>query len=514
MNTVFRMALLVLCCLAGCTTIPDDLGRSDVDALTAERGRASAVQPESVLTELIRQSGNQPLSKEDAVRITLLNNAELQASYARLGFAAADVYQAGRIRNPVLSASVLNPDVAGEVNQITLGLAASFTDLLTLSARKRMSASSFATMKATIGAEVMHKAAAAEQAWYGYTGAQQVEALRRQIALAADLSSQLAERYFTAGNITARELALERAVASEARLAVLSAASATLQARTELAIVMGLSSGADWTTAAELGLPLEREDELPELISLAEASRLDLLAARTETDLLADRLGVVNWTRWLGDLDIGIERERETDGARLTGPSLAWEIPIFTQNKDQQLRAEAEFKAQIAEVQRLINAIDNSVRLAHAEVLNSRTRINEYRDVLIPQRIESVARAQEELNFMLIGVFELLSLKQEEYAAYQEYLESVRDYWQSRARLSMAVGRTLPSSLAAEIVLIETGELLQSSTDDKSHAETDHSTMDHSRMNHSGMDQPGMDDPGVSQPDHSGHTIDDQGEQP
>ncbi len=519
--------------LAGCTAIPDDLGRSDVDALAEQRGRYSvAADSEQARTDLIAGLTSTPLGTEDAVRITLLNNAGLQASYARLGFAAADVYEAGRIRNPVFSASVLNPDAAGEMNQITLGLAASFTDLLTLPARKSLSTAAFAAMQASVGAEIMHTAADAEAAWHGYAGAQQVEALRRQIALAAQLSAQLAGRYFEAGNINARELALERAAASEARIAHLDAAAATHAARTELALLMGLSSSDGWTVPGQLNLPLPREDELEDLLALAENSRLDLAAARAEAELLADQLGVVNWTRWLGEFEAGVEHERETDGARLTGPTLAWEIPIFTQNRDQQLRAEAELKMAIAEVAGTLNAVDNEVRLAHAQVLNTRERIAEFREVLIPQRIETVARAQEELNFMLIGAFELLAIKQEEYRAYQEYLEAVRDYWQARAQLAMAVGRTLPSSRDADFQPIETHTLLQpgAAENHPGHSghgsgEMDHSGMDHSEVNHSvrehstgdedGKDQSEMDHSKMNHDMNSGdHSQHHQGESP
>ena len=48
---------------------------------------------------------------------------------------------------------------------------------------------------------------------------------------------------------------------------------------------------------------------------------------------------------------------------------------------------------------------------------------------------------------MLIGIFELLMTKQQEYNAYQGYLEVVRDYWLARTELTRAVGNTLPSSV-------------------------------------------------------------------
>jgi cobalt-zinc-cadmium efflux system outer membrane protein len=47
---------------------------------------------------------------------------------------------------------------------------------------------------------------------------------------------------------------------------------------------------------------------------------------------------------------------------------------------------------------------------------------------------------------MLLGVFELLALKQDEFHAYQGYIEAIRDYWLARADLGLATGTQLPST--------------------------------------------------------------------
>lgn len=496
----FISTLLVLILfLAGCTTIPPDLGKSDVDTLISDRGKPVDHQETGAAVKaFVSILMESPLTPDSAIRIALVNNPQLQAAYARLGFAAADVYQAGRVRNPVFGFSLFFPNLPTEANQLTLGLVASFTDLITMPARKRLSAGAFAALKSSIGAEILEVAAEAEHALYEYAGAQQVEALRDQVASAAALSAALAKRYYEAGNMNARELALERAAASEARLDALDAALKTQAARTILATVLGLSTGGDWTAHGQLYLPLPQEDELDVLLALAFESRLDLAAARTNATVLADRLGVVNWTRWLGELDIGVSRERETDGSRITGPELAWELPIFNQHKDALLQAEAELKIAIADVQRLTIAVDNSVRLAFAELQNARMRIAEYQQELIPQRIEAVSRAQEEVNFMLIGVFELIVTKKQEYNAYQGYLEAIRDYWLARADLSLATGNTLPSSAAIGEIRVETENFLKSQP-----ANMDHSG--HGAMKR-GIDE--MENVDETKPmDHSGHKI-------
>ena len=443
MKTLLKPAvvLVAVSLLNGCTSIPADSGRSEVDQLLAARG-----QPvDNSAGDLLATLTSAPLSAESAIRIALINNPQLQASYANLGFAAADVYEAGRVRNPILSGAFLDTNAAGERDQVTYGLVVSFTDLITLPARTRLSRGAFAAMKQQVGADVLGVAAAAEKAYYEYVGAQQVAALRAQIANAGELSARLAQRFFDAGNLAPRELAMERAAASEARLNALEATNAAFAARTALATVLGLSVGEPWTAPAALRLPVATEDDLDALLALARDSRLDLAAARTNADVMADRRGVVNWTRWLGDLDVGAERERDTDGSRLSGPTVDWEVPIFNQHRDALLRADAELQIAVSDVRRVSLDVDNSVRLAYAALQNARARIDEYRTTLIPQRIETVARAQEELNFMLIGVFELIALKQDEYDAYQGYLEAIRDYWLARAELALAVGNSLPS---------------------------------------------------------------------
>ncbi len=448
LSDLFRFVLstIFLLYITGCTSVPEDLGRGDVDVMISERG----LPVEAELTETSKANFDslisKPLNAEAAIRIALINNPQLKATYAKLGFAAADVYEAGRIRNPIFLFATLDSNVSGESNQTQYGLITSFTDLITLPARKRLAAAEFAAMKQSVGAEVLNISANTETAFYHFVAAKQVAALRAQIAKAGSHSLELAKRYYDAGNLSPREFALEHAAASELQLASLEAEAEAYGKRVELASLLGLSTADAWDSPAQLPVPLDKEDDINQLITLAQQSRLDLAAAYARTDIIADRLGVTNWTRWLSELNVGIEHERESDGAQLTGPIIEWELPIFTQGRDSLLRRDAELHIAMADVERLTIEVENGVRLAYAATQNTKARVDEYREKLIPARIEVVNRAQEEENFMLIGIFELLETKQQEYDAYQGYLEVVRDYWLARTQLARAVGNTLPSS--------------------------------------------------------------------
>ncbi len=376
---LFFVALLVL---GGCAGLPADNGRGEVGQLLADRGRSVDDATADLLASLIAA----PLTPDSAVRIALINNPALQSTYASLGFGAADIYEAGRIRNPVLGASILNSSRSDERDQVTFGLVTSFTDLITIPARTRLAEGSFAALQQSVGAEVLSVAAQTEKAYYDYVGAQQVAALREQIAKAGALSAALATRYQEAGNMAPRDLAQERAAASQTQLAALDAQAAAYAARTALAQLLGLSVADYWTVPAQLPLPVAQEDELEALLALAKESRLDLASARAQAGVRAEQLGVVNWTRWLGELDIGFEKERESGGGTLSGPSLAWEVPIFNQHQDALLRADTELQMALNDVRRIATDVDNGVRLAYAKVDSARARIAQYQDVMIPQR--------------------------------------------------------------------------------------------------------------------------------
>lgn len=425
----------------GCTSLPPDLGRGQIDQLVAERGYPVDSRTEELLASLT----STPLSAESAMRIALINNPQLQSSYARLGFAAADVYEAGRIRNPVFSAAARNSNEPGADDLITFGLAASFADLITLRARSRLAGQAFTAFQQETSQTVLTMAATAEKAYYNYVGARQIAVLRQQIARAGNLSAALAERFREAGNLAPRDHAMEQSIASLAKIKALEAEAESFAARTELASVMGLSAGDSWQVSSSLQLPPKEEESLSRLLALAGEKRLDLAAAKTSLKMLADQRGLLGWSRWLDGLELDLEKELDTDRSRLAGPGVHWSLPVFSSNRGRLLRADAELQTAVNEVRQIQTDVDNSVRLAYTGLQNLRARIDEFQSRLIPQRIETTARAQEEVNFMLTGVFDLLALKQAEYDAAEAYLGTIRDYWLARADLALAVGASLPA---------------------------------------------------------------------
>ena len=401
--------------------------------------------PQDGLKQAIDALMEHPITTQSAAQLALLASPQIQVVYARLGYGAADLYDASRISNPVFSGALLDSSASGDEDQLTLGLVQSITDLLTLRSRKKVSEAAFAALQADVAAQILTLVTHVQAKQIDYARAHQTHRMRERIARSAQLSYELAQRFRAAGNLPPRALALEAANASQAQLAALEAEALAIASRRELASAMGISSKGGWQVSPLAAVPQAFEESIVERLKVAQNTRVDLVAAKAEVESLARSLDLEGWSRWLTALDAGWEYERETDSVRLRGPVTDWEIPLFNQGGGRVLRARSDMTIALENLRQLQIDIENDVRLAMAAENNARQRLEEIRDRLISARTDAVDRGQEEVNFMLSGVFELITLKQAQYEAYEAYLYAVADVWMARLQAANAAGTALPS---------------------------------------------------------------------
>jgi outer membrane protein TolC len=240
------------------------------------------------------------------------------------------------------------------------------------------------------------------------------------------------------------DLDLREAGASRRAIESLRARSDAVAARARLADLLGLGADAAWRTVDRLPEPPESPFNQQELLALALEQRLDLAAEREEIALLEDSLRVTRRWRWFGRTNIGYERERETDGTKLRGPTLEFELPLFDQHQGTVARAEAQLADARARHAASALAARNEIAAGTERLEIARAIAAQHRDVLLPALGSVVERRQERFNYMLHGPFELLDAKGDELRAWQDWLESVRDYWIARSALAAAAGGRLP----------------------------------------------------------------------
>jgi outer membrane protein, heavy metal efflux system len=446
---IYLLALTMAVSLSGCASLrtqPPDLS---INSLLQDRGGPSVQWSQSNGATVDKASVDEwlaaPIDPESAVRIAMLRSPKLQQEYARLGLARADVLQVVQISNPGIS--LLRQKVSpGDGVQRTLGFALPLVDLIIAPSRARLANADFERARFDTARAVFDVALDVESAWYAYVGAQQVADMRAAVANATQVSSDLAERFYSAGNINELQLNQERASSSEARIDAGRAKVEAAQKRLALNNLMGLdSSQSQWTALDRLPLPVMEEDETENLIAIARQKNLQLLAARQQVLVMQASYKSTRHWRWFGATGLGYEREKDADGTRLSGPSLNLELPIFNQGQAKLSRAQALLAESNAQLREAELSIENTIRANANAVRMHSEAVGVFRNALIPQRETVLARSQLEQNFMLIGVFELIQAKAKEYDAYQGYLEAVRDYWQARIALTRSVGERLPS---------------------------------------------------------------------
>ena len=444
-------AAVALLALAGCAAPPADLGRGAVDALLEDRGLPTPAAAADTLPEWLAQ---RPLSAARAAQAARAGNPGLREAEAALGFAAADLSDAGSIRNPVLSASLFEASRAGDRNEVSAGFTASLADLLTLGARGRRAEAEFAAVREESAARALAAAAAAQAAYFRRVAARQRLELERRAARAAELAAELAARYHAAGNLSARELDRRRAADAEARLALLEAEASARTARLELARAMGVSAAGAWSAPARLPQPAAKATALDELLARARRDRLDLAAAAGRARALAERLDWVDDAHPIGELELELGRERDGEGGHFTGAALAWEAPVF-QATGRRLRAEAALREARAGEARLELAVEHEVRAAHAAAADAAARAAVHRDRLRPALARIAARERERADYMLAGTFDRFAALAREHAAQRGHLAAVRDYWLARVALARAAGGVLPAAAepAARLIL-------------------------------------------------------------
>ncbi len=432
--------------LAGCAGVPLDAGHDASRRLVQARVPAGYL----VQGEIDRWLA-QPLGLEAAVRVALLRNPGLLASEAELGFGAADVFEAGRLHNPAVGLALLMPrgDVAG--NKLSASVAFDFSGLLLRRSTKRIAESVFEATQSRVAADVLSVVSGTQRAWVDAVAAAQRVAVRESILEVADTAATLAARHAEAGNLPKLDLAIQQAAATEARLSLQQATADFVDARAALQQWLGLDAAASWTLPT--ALPMPDAPAVPDFAPLRErarAERLDLVAARKALDARSRAYATQRRTPLLARVDVGAELDREPDGARRAGPSLSLELPLFEQGQGRVARAAAELQRAQANLRALEVAVDAELQQQLQKLSLAQARAEGYRQALIPQREAVVARLQERVNYMLDDGFTLLLARQQEYAAYDGYVDAVQAFWHARVELLRASGTQLVAALPGD----------------------------------------------------------------
>lgn len=373
-----------------------------------------------------------PLDADTAVRVAMLNNADVQSAFEELGVARAALVTALRLPNPVVEGGVAfhkpNPD-------FEFGALLAINDLLFLSTRAGAAQAGLDAAKLSVAGNILDLALDVRIAYYRYVAARQVVDLRRHVLLAARSSFESAEELHRVGNTTDLDFHNQRALYEDQRLLEAQAESELTRERARLEALMGLAgSGAKWDTVTLLPnadtasiLPADAEGR-------ALDKSLDLEIARRRFTAAAKRANLARAEGLLPEVRAGVTVEKEYDEANWgVGPKFQVELPLLYQGGGEIARAQSDMRRERNAYTSAAQQIRAAVHEVGSRLETARASVAFYREVQLPLREQIVNETQLNFNAMSTGVFQLLQAKRDQIEAGRAYVETLRDYWIARS---------------------------------------------------------------------------------
>ena len=443
------MVALGLLLLGGCATFSRDGGFNTVAATSRDRIDKDVTWVRSDAdADTVRASVKKllasPLSVDDAVQVALLNNRGLQATYAELGIAEANLVQAGRLHNPGFTFLRAHSD---DGTRIERTYTFDFVSLIVAPLATRIEGRRFEQTKLLVTNEVFRVAGETRKAYFGAVAAQESLRYFEQVKTAAEAGADLARRMARAGNWSKLDQAREQVFYAEAVAQLARAQQNGIAERERLIRLMGLW-GEDLQFKLRERLPALPNDkpELKDLEPYAIRERLDIRSAQRETEALAASLGLTKTTRFLNVLDVSYLRNNEPGGVRETGYEISLEIPIFDWGGARVAKAEAIYMQAVNRVAETAVNARSEVRESYAGYVSAYELARQYRDEIVPLRKTISDENLLRYNGMLISVFELLADAREQVTSVNAYIEALKGFWLAETDLQKTLGGKLPIS--------------------------------------------------------------------
>jgi cobalt-zinc-cadmium efflux system outer membrane protein len=438
----FTLVLVVVIAAMAAPALADNAWEDVVSESEARVGTTPALAEDNVTQQaMVGGLLEDGLTREEAVELALRNNDRLQAAFAELGIAGADLDQAGLHTNPSLDFLARFP--GGESgSELEAELLFSLADIWLLGPRQEVEQARLQQVAAQVVNDVLNTAADTRMAYDHCLVLESLVAQTAETAAAvAKWRDQVYARY-EHGYSSELELSMADAevVESEVDLAEMKAEQQVARAR--LGRLLGLTDEHKMSLVGSLVEAPSAPPDLHDATRRALAGRPDLQAARAGLWASDRALLLQRKSRW-EHVSLGPAYAHEPDGEDLWGVVLEVDLPIFDSNRAQQRRAAAE----LGQAERQVGAVEAMVReqvvTAWEELALAHRRESAMREELLPARERAFEHAQKYWREMQLNMLYLLEAQRELSDARRQHLEAVYELRRAWVELEFAVGGKL-----------------------------------------------------------------------
>jgi outer membrane protein TolC len=440
------LAIASAALLSACKTFSPDGGMGTVATIAGQGLNKDVVRVSSPTDAAYAQTRvarllKAPLSADAAVQIALLNNAELQAAYNRLGVAEAVAVQASRPPLPSFTYDWVKTSIELDIERQVV---ASVLQLATWPARSKIAGVRFDQAELRAAEETLRVAAETRKAYYSAVGARQILAALNSAKANAESSAELAGKLTETGAINKLDQARRQVFASEIQAQVTAAKLKATVAEERLTRLMGL-----WGPNVAALLP----STLPPLPSGSRSlasveqeamdKRVDLEIGRLEVEALARSYGLTRSMRFLNVLNAsGISKTQKDKGepsADGGGFDIAFEVPIYDFGRASMREAEQRYVEALNALRAMAVNARSEAREAYGAYASTRAIVVQYDREVLPLRKTISEETELQYNAMQVDAFALLQAARDNAASKVASIEAKRNFWLAYTDLSVAV---------------------------------------------------------------------------
>ena len=374
------------------------------------------------------------LTQDEAVATALWNNPDFQVQLANLGFARADLVEAGLLQNPVLA--LLFPWGPKQL-EATLRWP---LEMLWQRPR-RVAAAGLAADSIAAGLEQdgLTLVSDVKVAYAESVLAQDRVTLAERAMAELNAIAMLMDSRFQAGDISQLEARAASIDAARSRQDVERARLDTVLRATELRARLGLALEPSSRPPRLTPAPLATCVVTATAVTDALASRPDVRAAELSVEAAGARLG---WERSrVMTLTAILDANGEgTQGFEL-GPGVDFGIPLFNRNQGAVTRAQAELQRASGQYLAVRQRVATEVRIAAAQYEQASAAAAEWRSTVLVPLEEQVAVAGRAFNEGEVAYLFVIEMNRRLIDARLRTREAEADIARAQARLERAVGR-------------------------------------------------------------------------
>ena len=354
---VSLVLLLAAVSAISCATAGPPVPTEVADQLRAATGASMRLEPAPAPTLPSGVRIDDGLSRDEAVAVALWNNAAFQVTVSQLGFARADLVDAGIISNPVLS--LLFP-VGPKQLEATLR----WPIEVLWERPRRVAAAKLSLAGAAQGLvqSGLDLVLSVRIAFADLALALDRQVLSREAAAALQRIDTLTQSRLAAGDVAELDARAARVDAARSALDAERAVHDVTIARERLRLLMGLAPDDRALETIEIPVAADRCGTTADLLKRALVARPDLRAAELAVEAAAARIG---WEKSrILTLTAVLDANAEGIDGFESGPGIDISLPIFNRNQGGRLRAETELQRASAAYVQLQQQVGLDVREA------------------------------------------------------------------------------------------------------------------------------------------------------